>query len=123
MDWGSWYAYHDNILNTAIMSAAINVVLLLFLDSTHSGHDQTVHEIVQATVHHLNPDQVPIVAADQPLCTLAKQIQLTWLSTHGENHFVVMFGSLHIEMATLKVIFVDTAGKIKVAFYSHVVGD
>ena len=38
---------------------------------------------------------------DQPLYTLAKQIQWSWPASHGEDQFVVMFGGLHIEMAAL----------------------
>ena len=59
--------------------------------------------IVKDAIQHLNPGQVPILAADQPLYALAKQIQWTWSDTLGEDHFVVMFGGLHIEMAMLKV--------------------
>ena len=76
MDWVSWSAYHANIQNTVIPSAAINALLPLFLDSAHSvamiKHSMTM---VQATVQHFNPTQVPILTADQPLYTLAKQIQ------------------------------------------------
>lgn len=110
MDWVSWSAYHADTQDTVIPPAAINALLPLFLDSAHSvamiKHSMTM---VQATVQHLNPGQVPVIAADQPLYTLAKQIQWTWPSTLGEDHFVVMFGGLHIEMATLKVYsLVDT---------------
>ena len=104
MDWVSWSAYHANIQNTVIPPAAISALLPLFLDSAHSvamiKHSMIM---VQAAVQFLNPGQVPVLAADQPLYTLAKQIQWTWPSTLGEDHFVVMFGGLHIEMATLKV--------------------
>ena len=61
-------------------------------------------DIVKAAVQHLNPGQTPVLAADQPLYALAKKIQWTWPATHGEDHFVIMFGGLHIEMATLKLL-------------------
>ena len=68
MDWVSWSAYHANIQNTVIPPAAINALLPLFLDSAHSvamiKHSMTM---VQATVQYLNPGQVPVLAADQPL--------------------------------------------------------
>jgi len=51
--------------------------------------------IVQAAVQHINPGEVPVLAADQPLFALAKQIQWTWPNTLGENHFVIMYGGLH----------------------------
>lgn len=52
--------------------------------------------IVQAAVQHLNPGQVPVLATDQPLFALAKQIQWTWQNTLGEDHFVIILGGLHI---------------------------
>jgi hypothetical protein len=61
-------------------------------------------DIVKSAVEILNPGQVPIITCDQPLYTLAKQIQWSWPRTHGEDHFVVMFGGLHIEMAALKML-------------------
>ena len=61
-------------------------------------------DIVKAAVHHLNPGQIPVLAADQPLYAFAKEIQWTWPASHGEDHFVIMFGGLHIEMAMLKVL-------------------
>lgn len=48
--------------------------------------------IVKTAVAVLNPGQVP---CDQPLYTVAKQIQWTWQETHGEDHFVIMFGGLY----------------------------
>ena len=41
---------------------------------------------------------------DQPLYTLAKQIQWSWPASHGEDQFVVMFCGLHIETAALKAL-------------------
>ena len=74
------------------------------MESPHSvamiKHPMT---IVQAAVQHLNPDQVPVLATDQSLFALAKQIQWTWSDSLGEDHYVIMFGGLHIEMAILRV--------------------
>ena len=78
MDWISWSAYHASIQTTEIPPAAIIALLPLFMSSVHSvamiKHSMT---IVQATVQHLNPGQVPVLTADQPLFALAKQIQWT----------------------------------------------
>ena len=102
-DWISWSAYHASIQEAIIPPAAINALLPLFLESAHSvamiKHSMI---IVKEAIQHLNPGQVPVLATDQPLFALAKQIQWTWPDTLGENHFVIMFGGLHIEMAILK---------------------
>lgn len=52
----------------------------------------------------LNPSQIPVVAFDQPLFAVAKQMQWSQPMQFGENKFVIMFGGLHIEQAFLKVI-------------------
>ena len=59
---------------------------------------------VKETVAYLNPGQIPVIAADQPLYALAKQIQWHWPEQYGEDKFAIMFGGLHIEMAGFKSI-------------------
>ena len=49
----------------------------------------------------MNP--TPVITLDQPLYSLAKQIQWTWPDLSEEN-YVVMLGGLHIEMATLNML-------------------
>ena len=66
---------------------AINALLPLFLDSAHSvAMIKHSMEIVRAAVQHLNPGKFPILALDQPLYALAKQIQWTWPTSLGEDH-------------------------------------
>ena len=60
--------------------------------------------VVRDAVHHLNPCQVPVIAMDQPLYAIAKRIQWTISTSHGEDKMVIMFGGLHIEMAALKLL-------------------
>ena len=52
----------------------------------------------------LNPGQTPVIAADQPIYAVAKQIQWHWLDQYGEEKLVMMFGGLHIETAAPKSI-------------------
>ena len=61
-------------------------------------------DVVKSAVVHLNAGQTPVLTFDQPLFTLAKQIQWKWPDKYGEEKFVVMFGGLHIEMTALKTI-------------------
>ena len=60
-------------------------------------------DIAKAAIQNVNPGHVPVLAADQPLFALAKEIEWTWPATHEEYHFVIMFGGLHIKMGVLKV--------------------
>ena len=59
---------------------------------------------IKEIVAFLNPGQVPVIAADQPIYAVAKQVQWHWPEIYGEDKFVIMFGGLHIEMAALKSI-------------------
>ena len=60
-------------------------------------------DITKAAVQYLNPGQVSILTADQPLFAMLKEIQWTWPVAYGEDCFLIMFGDLHIEMGLLKV--------------------
>ena len=53
---------------------------------------------------HVNPTQIPVITADQPLFALAKQAQWKWPESHVESQFVIVFGGLHLEMAFLRVV-------------------
>jgi hypothetical protein len=60
--------------------------------------------IIKYATHFLNPGQVPVIAMDQPLFTLAKHIQWDKPETYGEDKVLIMFRGLHIEMAAFKTL-------------------
>ena len=62
-----------------------------------------MHLIRQST-NHINHGQIPVLAVDQPLYSIAKKIQWAWPEEYGEDKYVIILGGLHIEMAMLKVI-------------------
>ena len=105
----SWAAYHASQQQTTRSSEETNVdltsLLLLFHDEAKSvAMIRHSMNIVRTAVHILNPGQIPILTCDQPLYSLAKQIQWSWPACYGENQFIVMFGGLHIEMTSFKVL-------------------
>ena len=61
-------------------------------------------KVIRSAVQHVNPSQTPVLAADQPLFALAKQIQWALGDAYSEDQFVVMLGGLHIEMAAFKAL-------------------
>jgi len=61
-------------------------------------------DVIKKATEYLNPGQVPVIAVDQPLFTVAKQIQWNWAESHGEQHFVFILEGLHIEMAALSIL-------------------
>ena len=102
----SWAAYHSHQPSCASpSSAAISALLPLFPDQAKSKamikHSMAV---IKLSLEKLNPGQVPVIAFDQPLYAVAKEIQWEFPDLYGEEQFVIVFGGLHIEMAFLKVL-------------------
>jgi hypothetical protein len=101
----SWAAYHASLQPDRGNCCDVSILLPLFRDPAHSPamlcHTMT---IVASAVRRVNPGQVPVLTLDQPLYTLAKQIQWNWPEKFGEKEFVLVLGGLHIEMAFMKTI-------------------
>ena len=53
--------------------------------------------LVQAITAYLNPDQILVLACDQPIFTQCKYIQWKWPGICGENKMIIMLGGLHVE--------------------------
>ncbi|KAJ8037918.1 hypothetical protein HOLleu_18860 [Holothuria leucospilota] len=87
------------------MNVAPTSLLPPFHDKAHSvAMIRHLMDIVKTAVGVLNPGQIPALTCNQPLYTLTKQIQWSWPTRYGEDRFIVMFGGLQIEMASLKVL-------------------
>ena len=103
----SWGAFHsrDAQYSSSPIASAISALLPLFPDQAKSiAMIRHAMDIIKLSVNLLNPDQVPVIAFNQPLFAVAKEIQWNWSDSYGEDKFMIMFGGLHIEMAFLKVI-------------------
>jgi hypothetical protein len=101
----SWSAHHASMKRGPQFKVTITSLLPLLREQAHSVAT-ICHclDKIRAVVSHLNPGQIPVVAADQPIFATAKQVQWHWPDKYGEDKFVIMFGGLHIEMAALKSI-------------------
>ena len=103
----SWSVYHSHQSGKEETNAdsAISSLLPLFADQAKSAA-MICHSlnIIKACVNHLNAGQIPVLAMDQPLYTVAKEIQWNFPGNFGEGQFVIMFGGLHIEVVFLKAI-------------------
>ena len=101
----SWAAYRASKTSPSTYEPAVIALLPMFLENAHSlGMILHAMNVVQSVVCHVNNAQTPVIAVDQPLFALAKQIQWKLVNSHGEDKFVVMFGGLHIEMMAFKVL-------------------
>ena len=84
-------------------TADVSVLLPLFQDSSKSTvMIKHTMDVIKQAVSIVNGNQTPVIAFDQPLYAIAKQIQWNWKSFQGGDRFVVTMGPLHIEMAVLK---------------------
>ena len=102
----SWSAFHaSNAEHDPEEPPDIRALLPLFAEKATSPA-MIVHamDIIKQNIDFLNPGQTPVIAFDQPLFALAKQIQWNWPNPYGEHKMVVMFGGLHIEMCAFKAI-------------------
>ena len=101
----SWAAYHaSNQPKTEIIPSTV-ALLPLFREKAQTTYmiSHAMQMVVDAT-KHINPTQITILVADQPLYAIIKQVQWTWPETHGEDKIVAMMGGLHIEMNLLKLL-------------------
>ena len=103
-DYVSWAAYRASQASLTSYKPAIITLLPMFVENAHSltmiAHSM---RIIKAAVQHVNAGQTPVIALDQPLFALAKQIQ--WiLPEFSEQNIVVNLGGLHIEMASFKML-------------------
>ena len=101
----SWSAFNASLLESTTGRKDLSVLLHLFRESLKSAamirHGM---DVTKLAVDHVNKDQTPVIAFDQPLYTLAKQVQWNWKDHYGEDKFVVIMGPSHIEMAALKTL-------------------
>ena len=101
----SWSTHHASMHRGQAFEVSITSLLPLLRDQAHSvATIRQVMDKVKGIVDHLNPGQIPIIAANQPIYAIAKHIQWHWPDRYGENKFIIMFGGLHIEMAAFKSI-------------------
>ncbi|GFR75331.1 hypothetical protein ElyMa_000452400 [Elysia marginata] len=101
----SWAAYHASRQAPIEDLPALRALLPLFYEKS-STPSMIKHgmDLVKQAVDFLNPGQIPVRTAYQPLFALAKYVQLKWPETHGGQSFVVMLGGLHTEMALWKTL-------------------
>ena len=60
--------------------------------------------VIQTVVHKVNPRQIPIITADQPVYALLRQIHWKSSNDFGEDAFLIMMGGLYIEIVILHIL-------------------
>ena len=102
----SWAAYHASEQSATVdPSRGAITSLLPFRDQANSvAMIRHSMDVIKRAVDIVNPGQVPVITAVQPLYTPAKQIQWNWPQTHGEDYFVILFAGFHIEKASFNTL-------------------
>lgn len=103
----SWSAFHANRDDPASSdtATATSCLLPLFLeDAATVAMIRHSLDVIKKVTELTNPGQTPVVAVDQPLFAIAKNVQWKWPLLYGEAKFVIMFGGLHIELTALKTL-------------------
>lgn len=104
-DYVSWAAYHASRQSQEPHPVTLGSLLPLFYESAHTvAMVKHGMDVIRNATHYVNPGQIAVMAVDQPLYSLAKQIQMSWPVTHGEDKYLIMFGGLHIEMAAFRAL-------------------
>ena len=94
LSWGAYFA--DLYPNT--QPKTLGYMNPLFREPSTSPM-MVYHAINQtiAMTNHLNPGQVPILVADQPLYQLIKRLQHKYNDSIGEHKFIAILGPMHVE--------------------------
>lgn len=100
-----WSHYHAERLPPITSPPDLSALLPLFSDNAHST-SMMMHSmnIIGKATEVLNPGQIPVMTCDQPLYAICKRIQWCHPASLGEDHFVLILGGLHIELAISKMI-------------------
>ena len=102
----SWAAFHANkLLPNRENQLSRSSLLPLFQEEAASAA-MICHaiDVITKAVNFLPQGQVPVLACDQPLYTIAKEIQWNFPTVYGEKKLLVMFGGFHTELAALKAL-------------------
>ena len=96
----SWAAYNAKQVRDHDFNITVTSMLPLLKDPSQSMSTvkHCLRKLMDVT-KFLNPGQVTVTAADQPLYALFKQVQWQFPEEFGEDKAVIMIGALHVQMA------------------------
>lgn len=101
-----WSSFHADRTRDQTLHPCNIALLPLFHETAHTTAMMN-HSIKIAikTTNFLNPGQTPVLACDEPLFALVKELQWKYPESFGK--LVPMMGGLHIEMAILKCMWLE----------------
>ncbi len=95
----AWSVYNSLLASDESVKPPAEIgVYPLFPDKAASASSMKhAMELTMQATEFLNPGQISVIGADQPLYSIIKLIQWQYPATFGEDKLVVMMGGLHIE--------------------------
>ena len=89
LSWSAFHAHHEK--GTSESNLAISPLLLLFEEQAASpAMSRHSISVISKAVQYLNPGQTPVMACDQPLFAITKEIQWISPNSYGEDFYVIM---------------------------------
>ena len=99
----TWSSHHASNSSRQNLEIGISALLPLLRDQAHDiATIKHVMDRIKEAIEFLNPNQPPVMGADQPLFSLAQQIKWSWPDEYGDC--VLILGGLHTEMAIQNMI-------------------
>ena len=84
----NWSAHHATINRGLASEVSIAAPLPLLCEHAYYvATERYVMDKIKETLTYLNPDQIPVITADQPICAILKQVQWQWPEQYGEGKF------------------------------------
>ena len=72
----NWSAHHASLNRGLAFEVSIAALLPLLREQAHSvATVRHVMDKIKETLAYLNPDQIPVITADQPIFAVLKQVQ------------------------------------------------
>ena len=102
----SWSAFHQENMIDKNHCCGISTSTLLPLINESINSSAIVADcvrVIRKVIQHLNPTKISIKTGDQPVHALMRQVQWHFPNEFKEEHFFIVTGGLHIEMAIVSL--------------------
>ena len=97
--------------SSSAMQKSISTLLPILEDSINStAMVRHCIEVVRNIINHLNPGQITVLTAEQPVYAVGKQMQWTYHEDHKDVTWLI--DPLHIEMALMNAIGIWIHGSV-----------
>lgn len=101
MSWSAFHASHEDFASSDLPTTTSCLLPLFQEDAATVAMVKHSLDVINKLTGITNPGQTPVVAMDQPLFAIAKNVQWKWPLVYGETKIVIMFRGFHSALKTL----------------------